>query len=328
MPQVKDYWKKDSQRVLLLFPPITATAMKEAFFYFFLFLLIIALIMFRSLYLQPFQKNPDLTGKSMQDFSIIAHRGASAYAPENTMASFIKATNMGADVVELDVHLSKDGEVVVIHDATLDRTTDGYGPVHLRTFQELRQLDAGEWFGPEFKGQAIPSLSEVLDSLAGKVSLLIELKTGKEEEKTFVYEGMARRVVDTLRAHNAFSWCKLQSFEESYLKEIVSLYPQAEVYQLALTDFSPFPLYFDNSLKTGLLPADSTFAAINPYFKSLTKGKVQNWQAQGLKVMPYTVNKREDMLMLIGYGVDGIITDYPDVLAGIRLELRKDYRNL
>lgn len=90
----------------------------------------------------------------------VAHRGASAVAPENTMAAFEKAVELGADAIELDLHVSHDGELVIIHDDTLDRTTDGQGPVHTRSLHELKQLDAGRWFSERFAGQRIPTLAE------------------------------------------------------------------------------------------------------------------------------------------------------------------------
>ncbi len=108
----------------------------------------------------------------------IAHRGASALAPENTMAAFAMAVELGADAIELDLHVSRDGELVVIHDHTLDRTTDGEGPVHTRSLQELKRLDAGRWFGESFAGQRIPTLAEVLDRFSGKIPLALEIKAG------------------------------------------------------------------------------------------------------------------------------------------------------
>ncbi len=107
---------------------------------------------------------------------LVGHRGACAVAPENTMASFQRAWEEGADVVELDVRRSADGHVVVIHDATVDRTTDGHGPVAELTLQELKRLDAGRWFDPAFVGESIPTLAEVLAWARGRIGLLLELK--------------------------------------------------------------------------------------------------------------------------------------------------------
>ncbi len=107
---------------------------------------------------------------------LVGHRGARAVAPENTLASFRRAWEEGADAVEMDVRLTADGAVVVIHDETVDRTTDGHGAVAEMTLAELRRLDAGRWFDPAYAGEHIPTLEEVLDWARGKIAMLIELK--------------------------------------------------------------------------------------------------------------------------------------------------------
>ena len=107
---------------------------------------------------------------------VVAHRGFSGAAPENTLAAFRKAIEAGSDMIELDIQLSKDGKIVVIHDETLERTTDGQGRVADRTFPEIRKLDAGSWFGSQFSGEKIPTLQEVLELAKGKVLVNIEIK--------------------------------------------------------------------------------------------------------------------------------------------------------
>src|SRR5712691_12051383 len=113
---------------------------------------------------------------SSQDFLIIAHRGASSYAPENTIAAFDLALQMGARHLELDVHLTCDDYLIVIHDDTLDRTTNGTGPVASQTLAALQTLDAGAWFGEAFAGARIPTLADVLTRYHGRAYLHIELK--------------------------------------------------------------------------------------------------------------------------------------------------------
>ena len=113
---------------------------------------------------------------------IMGHRGAMGHAPENTMASFRKAVELGVEAIELDVHLSSDGKLVVIHDETLDRTTDGQGPVVAKTLTELKALDAGSWYKPEFAGERIPTLEEVLDWARDRVPVVIEVKFCHELE--------------------------------------------------------------------------------------------------------------------------------------------------
>ncbi|MEE3004529.1 MAG: glycerophosphodiester phosphodiesterase family protein, partial [Chloroflexota bacterium] len=126
-----------------------------------------------------------------RDFINIAHRGASAYTPENTFAAFDKALALGVDNVEFDVHFSADGHIVVIHDDTLDRTTNGSGPVTAQTLDRLRSLDAGEWFSAEFKGQSIPTLAHLLERYKGWLHFHIEIK-GRGA-------GLAKRTADLVR---------------------------------------------------------------------------------------------------------------------------------
>ena len=117
------------------------------------------------------------TDESRNKIMNIAHRGASGYAPENTLAAFDKAVEMQADYIEIDVQLSKDDLPVVIHDDTLDRTTNGTGNISAYTLQELKSLDAGSWFDKKYAGEKIPSLNEVLEMYGEKINILIELKS-------------------------------------------------------------------------------------------------------------------------------------------------------
>src|SRR3954468_3765636 len=114
---------------------------------------------------------------SVDPIKIVAHRGASGYAPENTIAAFDKAVEMNADYIEIDVQRSQDGKLVVIHDQTVDRTTNGTGNVKDLTFQQLNRLDAGSWKGIQFTGEKIPAFEEILDRYYGKIGILIELKS-------------------------------------------------------------------------------------------------------------------------------------------------------
>jgi len=106
----------------------------------------------------------------------VAHRGGAAYAPENTMAAFMNGFELKADFIELDVAMTKDGVLIVIHDDTVDRTTNGTGKVVDLTYDYIRTLDAGSWFSPEFAGEHVPTLGEVLDAFRGKIGILIEIK--------------------------------------------------------------------------------------------------------------------------------------------------------
>lgn len=146
---------------------------------------------------------------------IVSHRGWSGKAPENTLAAIKLALAESAiDMIEFDVHLSKDGVPVVIHDHTLERTTNGKGVVHQHTFEELRQLDAGSWFASEFKGEQIPSLEEVLKLAKGRCKLAVELKT-----KANNYEGIEEKVIQMVHQHGMGDQVVLSSFDHDSMKK-------------------------------------------------------------------------------------------------------------
>ena len=153
---------------------------------------------------------------------VIAHRGASGTAPENTMAAFRQAVEMGADMIELDVQRTKDGQVVVIHDATLERTTNGSGAVRELTYAEIEQLDAGSWFGEgqEFAGERVPLLKEVLEFTKGKCALNIEIKN-----IPYADPGIEQAVVDLLHETGFLEQVIISSFDHSCLHRIARLEP-------------------------------------------------------------------------------------------------------
>ena len=152
------------------------------------------------------------------DFLIIAHRGASSYAPENTMAAFDLAIQMGACHLELDVHLTHDDYLVVIHDDTVDRTTNGTGPVASQTLAALQALDAGAWFGAAFTGARIPTLAEVLACYQGRAHLHIELKGHTVR--------LPQRTVDLVRAHGMAQHVTFTSFQHTHLQTMRAYAPE------------------------------------------------------------------------------------------------------
>jgi len=296
------------------------------------FLLIVAFTIWvlRAWLFYGFRSIPEVSTIENRDCKVIAHRGASGHAPENTMSAFRKAVEMDVDMIELDVHLSKDGEVIVFHDATLDRTTNGSGLVKDYSLAELKKLEAGSWFSAEYEGEPIPTLSEVLAYLTevrkeGKnIELLVEIKNGKN----ILYEGIERKVLDLLWPLNEGSewWCTVQAFDTEYLLSAQAYINQqeksgrkfdGELHKLVFTDFSPLPLFIDYKFRWGYPNHSGYFQAVNPYFKSLTEGKVSSQQVRGNKVFTYTVNQEEDMKKVLAMQVDGIITDYPDRLNAL-----------
>ncbi|WP_337287642.1 glycerophosphodiester phosphodiesterase family protein [Candidatus Methylomirabilis sp.] len=229
----------------------------------------------------------------------IAHRGASAQAPENTMAALEKAVELGADAIELDLHVSRDGELVVIHDVTLDRTTDGRGPVHTHSLQELKQLDAGRWFGESFAGQRIPTLAEVLDRFAGKVPLALEVKAGSA-----FFPGIEERVVSALREHQVLSQVAVASFDHHALFRLKELEPYLRTAALLV----------GRPMSMSAVAGPSKVDAMALECSLVTKTEIDACRASGLQLVVWVVNEPAQMRHFIDLGIDGIITDRPDLL--------------
>ena len=143
---------------------------------------------------------------------IIAHRGASGLAPENTLAAIKKAIELKADLIEIDVHQTKDSIIVVIHDKKINRTTSGKGRVKDLFYKEIRRYDAGKWFDPKFEGERVPTLEEVLRLVHGQTKLLIEIK-GDDN----FYPNIEKHVYEILKTYNAQNWCEIHSFYDQVL---------------------------------------------------------------------------------------------------------------
>lgn len=235
--------------------------------------------------------------------AVIAHRGNSWIAPQNTMAAFESAWRADADVVEVDIQLAADGGIVVIHDDTVDATTDGSGEVRAMTLPELRALDAGSWFSPAFAGQRIPTLGEVLTFLVDRpgTDLLLELKDVWSPDD-------AARVTGAIVAAGLADRVVVQSF-----------YPQTVA---ALRDAAP-------GLRRGLLIerhhdglaagcAELGVMTCNPSVELVLGDAdlVPSLRAAGLQVMVWTADDVAEWEALTAVGVDAIITDRPDRLAG------------
>ena len=219
-------------------------------------------------------------------FVKIAHRGASAYEPENTMASFKKALDMNADLIEFDVRASQDSRLVVIHDKKVDRTTDGRGYVGHKTLSELKELDAGS-------GESIPTLEEVCAEFGGKTRFAIELKENGAEDK----------IVNLIKRHGLEQDCFVISFKPGRLKVIKHLEPSVRT---GLISFSHLN-YIKNALRCG---AD----AVAPFHWFISDSIVKRARETGLYIFTYVVDENLKAREMRDRGVHGIVTNRPDVL--------------
>jgi glycerophosphoryl diester phosphodiesterase len=229
---------------------------------------------------------------------IIGHRGASGHAPENTLASFRRAVDLGATFIETDLRLSHDAQFVAMHDATLDRTSNGRGLVRDFTLAQLRELDAGSWYGSKFAGEKIPTLEEILN-FAREADVVFYLEI-KHEAGWGVHHGVA----GALRAANESARTVVISFDPSMLRNLRSL--DAGL----LTG-----LLFEKPLENVVEKAQKIGARqICPRGGLVTPELLSEAQNAGLQVAAWTVNEPAQMDALISMGVNGIMTDYPDRL--------------
>ena len=237
---------------------------------------------------------------------VIAHRGASGVAPENTLAAFRRAVELGAGFIETDLQLSRDARLVALHDDTLDRTTDGRGPVSARTLEELRRLDAGKWFRgssdherANFAGEHIPTIEEILAfGREHEIGLHLEIKTEGPS-------GAEHAIVGALHASGEVARSVVISFDVSTLRRVRQLDP------LVMTGF----LYTDRLEHAVAIAVGAGARQLLPRADRVTQELVRNAHAHDLKIVAWTANTPEDMHKLISAGVDGIITDYPDRLV-------------
>jgi len=240
-----------------------------------------------------------------------AHRGASYEAPENTLAAFLLAAELGADGVELDVQLSKDGEIVVIHDFDLESSTNGSGPVRERTLSELKDLDAGAWFDPGYAGQQIPTLQEVIDAVGHRLLLNIELKTSSLRD-----DGLVAEVVRTIEDSHLLDRVIVSSFNPIALRRVKRLNPWVPIGLLYAPDL---PLPLRHPWARHLLKPD----ALHPHH-SLVDQRYLRWaRERGYGVHTWTVDDPGRMWQLMRLGVELIITNRPDLLSQV-LEARQE----
>ena len=235
---------------------------------------------------------------------VIAHRGFSGVAPENTLIAFQKAIEIGADMLEFDVLHSRDGHIVVIHDDTLDRTTNGHGGVSDYSLAELKQLDAGSWFSPEFANERIPTLREALELTRGKIRVNIEIKFEAVNLVQFG-PGIEDEIVDLVEELGMEQDVMVSSFHPMAVERIKKRNPNIVTALLYHDVIKKSP----SAILKGLR-ADG----FNPSLKHVKPQHIDEAHAAGHPVTVYTVNQAEDLQTLINWGVDGIFTDFPDRL--------------
>nr|WP_241492323.1 glycerophosphodiester phosphodiesterase [Exiguobacterium enclense] len=257
-------------------------------------------------------------GKSLLDPNRIinvAHRGASGYAPEHTMPAYeMGHKKFKADYIEIDLQMTKDGQLIAMHDETVDRTTDGTGAVKDKTLEEIKKLDAGSWFNEvnpslarkEYAGLKVPTLEEIFSTYGKHANYYIETKSPE------VYPGMEEKLLNTLKAYDLSSdrvkpgQVLIQSFSEASLQKVKDMDPNVPLIQLMEANEV-------KALTDDRLTAIRQYAVgVGPSFKALTRENVSAIRAHDLLLHPYTVNEKADMVRMIDYGVTGVFTNYAD----------------
>lgn len=241
----------------------------------------------------------------MSGVTVYAHRGASGACPENTMAAFRRALELGATAIETDVQMSRDGRLVLCHDERLERTTNGRGLLASHSWDELSALDAGSWFGPAFAGERLPLLADLLSFLAPTaLRLNIEIKSG-----IVPYPGIEAAVVEEVRRHGMADRVLITSFNHYSVVETKRLAPEIKTGVLYVAGL------VDPWLYARRIGAD----ALHPLFHGIRPEIVNKAHAAGLEVNAWTVDEPEQIRTMIRAGVDGIISNHPDrVLAVLR----------
>ncbi|WP_259417687.1 glycerophosphodiester phosphodiesterase [Bacillus toyonensis] len=243
----------------------------------------------------------------------IAHRGASAYAPEHTIAAYKLGQQLKGDYIEIDLQMTKDGHLLAMHDETVNRTTNGKGLVKEHTLEEMKQLNVGSFFNEkypnlakkEFENAKVPTLKEIIEMFGHNANYYIETKSPDE------YPGMEEKLLEIIKYYQISDKVIIQSFSEESLQKIHSLHANIPLVQL---------LSYQKSVQLNELEIEKykTYCiGLGMNYKYIDSAYVKKIKKQGLEVHPFTVDNEKDMKKLLSWGVDGMFTNYPDRLHSI-----------
>jgi glycerophosphoryl diester phosphodiesterase len=234
----------------------------------------------------------------------MGHRGAAGYAPENTMVSFERGMALRVDAIELDIHPTSDGELVVMHDPTLDRTTNGHGLISAHTLAQIRELDAGSWFHPSFKDERVPTLHEVLTWARGRIKVVIEIKQGP-----IFYPTIEELLIAELDRTQMRAEVLVISFDHFSVRKVKQLAP----------DLMTGVLYAGRCIDPVALAHVADANVLMPYWAQLTRAEVEAAHAANLLIAPWG-GPEQDFRFILATGVDAVGADFPDrprlLLAG------------
>jgi len=243
------------------------------------------------------------------DFVRVGHRGAAAECPENTHAAFARALEASADMIECDLQLTADGHVVIIHDYTADRTTNGSGAIADLSLAEIRSLEAGAWKDSAFAGEKVPTLEETLAQVLPAADLNLELKCQGTREEA---RRLALAAAESVRRRDAWDSTIFSSFSPEALIELREVAPEARIG--VLWHHEDYSLAFDAAAQLGAV-------SLHPYAGHVDADLVGEAHGRGLQVFTWTENEPARIVELAKMGCDGIISDYPARLLDARARL-------
>ena len=244
---------------------------------------------------------------------VLAHRGANKRAPQNTLPAFKKAVEFNADGIETDVHLSKDNELVICHNYTIDATSNGKGLIDDMLFSELRKYDFGSYFSNDFKGVTLPTLKEVLDVVKDMPLINIEIKAPKQKND------LVKRTIDEVHKFGISDRVIISCFDPECIRESKEI---------------------DSNIRTGLLYENTDFGkeimdfgvtkycmqlnanAAHPEHILMTEELIKDLHEHNIKVNPWTVNEKEDIIKYTNWGCDALISDIPDYVLSVLEEIK------
>ena len=229
---------------------------------------------------------------------VIAHRGDKSHAPENTLSAFKLAAEKGADAIEFDVKLTTDGHVIVLHDQKVDRTTDGKGDFRYFQLAALQDLDAGLWYSEQFRGERLPTLEQVFETVGKRIYMNIELTNYATPGDELVV-----KVAELVKKHGLQERVLFSSFFARNLRKARALLPEVPRGLLAWPSWVGFP--------ARIFGWHGDYFALHPYYSDVSPGLVDRLHAQGKRLNVWTVNAQDDLKRMVGLGVEGVITDDP-----------------
>jgi len=248
---------------------------------------------------------------SDKQINITAHRCGAALAPENTLLGIQKSLPFEPQRIEIDVHQTRDSVIVVIHDESVDRTTNGKGRIKNLSFDEIQKFSIIDNATKQETTEKIPTLDQVIEEINGNSKLLIEIKQGNS-----YYPGIEKRVIEIIEKHNAVSWCIIQSFDIKILERIHSLNKEIEIHKLYYGKIPFLPIWISNRPEFGSLKKLDFVTEISFFYIFATHDAVNSIHKANKKANAWTIDNQKRVKQLINLGVDGVITNHP--------EMRKD----